>query len=254
MQLLVSGRFESAATGYGYVRTIFDQVASGARPATVSITPSIRHVGVTRRDTFRPGFRDAVGAASEQGYPVLVRSSGGGATAADLGTFGFSIVRPADEEEPGRGIRDRYDEAAALVLGAFSRLGVAAEVGEVRDEFCPGDHSIRAGDFESGMKLVGIAQRVTKRATSVGGIVLVWGEGELARVLSRVYAAMNLPMRPESVGSLRRGGSEAGLEDVINAFAEEAKLLYGAGPIPLDERTLWRARKSRTEHLISPPD
>jgi octanoyl-[GcvH]:protein N-octanoyltransferase len=64
MQLLVSGRFESAATGYGYVRTIFDQVASGARPATVSITPSIRHVGVTRRDTFRPGFRDAVGAAS----------------------------------------------------------------------------------------------------------------------------------------------------------------------------------------------
>jgi hypothetical protein len=65
---------------------------------------------------------------------------------------------------------------------------------------------------------------------------------------------MNLPMRPESVGSLRRGGSEAGLEDVIYAFAEEAKLLYGAVPIPLDERTLWRARKSRTEYLISPPD
>ena len=47
-------------TGYGYVRTIFDQVASGRRPATVSITPSTRHVGVTRRDTFRPGFQDAV--------------------------------------------------------------------------------------------------------------------------------------------------------------------------------------------------
>ena len=55
---------------------------------------------------------------------MLVRSSGGGATAADLGTFGFSIIRPADETERGRGITNRYDEAAAFVLGAFSRLGV----------------------------------------------------------------------------------------------------------------------------------
>src|ERR671921_1779668 len=237
MQLLVSGRFESAATGYGYVRTIFDQVASGARPATVSITPSIRHVGVTRRDTFRPGFRDAVGAASEQGYPVLVRSSGGGATAADLGTFGFSIVRPADEEEAGRGIRDRYDEAAALVLGAFSRLGVAAEVGEVRDEFCPGDHSIRVGDGETGMKVVGIAQRITRRATSVGGIVLVEGEQELARVLERVYDAMNLPFRKESLGSLHRAGYAAGTQKAIEAFAAEAEHIYNAARVQLDEET-----------------
>jgi octanoyl-[GcvH]:protein N-octanoyltransferase len=140
------------------------------------------------------------------------------------------------------------------VLGAFSRLGVrGAEIGEVRDEFCPGDHSIRAGDFEGGMKLVGLAQRVTKRATSVGGIVLVWGERELARVLSRVYAAMNLPMRHGSVGSLHCNGSGADVKDVIGTFADEAKLRYGAIPVPLDEQTLWRARKSRAEHLISPP-
>ena len=168
MELLLPDRFQDARTGYGYVRTIFDQVASGTRPATVSITPSTRHVGVTRRDTFRPGFPDAVAAAGELGYPVLVRSSGGGATAADLGTFGFSIIRPANERESGRGIRDRYDEAASFVLAAFSRLGVTAEVGEVRDEFCPGDHSIRIGDRENGMKIVGIAQRITRRATSVG--------------------------------------------------------------------------------------
>src|SRR5918994_147152 len=179
MDLLLPDRFEDARTGYGYVRTIFDQVASRTRPATLSITPSTRHIGVTRRDTFRPGFEDAVEAAAEMGYPVLVRSSGGGATAADLGTFGFSIIRPADETEAGRGIRDRYDEGANLVLGAFSRLGVMAEVGEVRDEFCPGDHSIRVGDGEGGIKIVGIPQRIPRRATSVGGIVLVEGEQEL---------------------------------------------------------------------------
>ncbi|CAA9388137.1 MAG: Lipoate-protein ligase A [uncultured Rubrobacteraceae bacterium] len=249
MDLLLPGRFEDAVAAYGYVRTIFDQVAAGERPATVSITPSTRHVGVTRRDTFRPGFAKAVRAANDEGYPVLVRSSGGGATAADRGTFGFSIIRPA-EEEIGRGIPERYDEAAALVLGAFSRVGLAAEVGEVRDEFCPGDHSVRVGGWERGMKLCGIAQRVTRRATSVGGIVLVEGERDLARVLEKVYGALGLPFRPGSVGSARRAGSEAPVEAFLEAFAAEAEWRYGAARVPLDEETTALARENGTAHLV----
>jgi len=252
MDLLLPERFEDPVEASGYVRTIFDQVASGGRPATISITPSTRHVGVTRRDTFRAGFADAVRASNEEGYSVLVRGSGGGATAADSGTFGFSIIRPADTEEAKRSIHDRYDEAAALVLGAFERLGVRAEVGEVRDEFCPGDHSIRVGDQENGMKLVGIAQRLTRRATSVGGIVLVSGEEKLERVLSRVYGAMELPFRPESVGSLRRAGSAATVEDTIGAFATEATARYGAVRVPHDDRTLGLAREAGEEQLILP--
>lgn len=248
--MLLPERFEDSATAYGYVRTIFDQIAGGERPATVSITPSTRHVGVTRRDTFRPGFRNAVRAAGEMGYPVLVRSAGGGATAADLGTFGFSIIRPADEKESRRGIGKRYEEAADLVLGAFSRLGVRAEVGEVRDEFCPGDHSIRVGDREAGMKVVGIAQRITRRATSVGGIVLVEGERDLARVLERVYEAMELPFRPDSVGSLRRAGLHLGTEDVMEAFAAEAEQVYGAVRVPLDEETLGLASREGGRYLV----
>jgi len=251
MELLLPDRFEDARTGYGYVRTIFDQVAVGPRPATVSITPSTRHVGVTRRDTFRPGFPDAVEAAGELGYPVLVRSAGGGATAADFGTFGFSIIRPADERESGRSIRDRYDEAANLVLAVFSRLGMTTEVGEVRDEFCPGDHSIRIGDREGGMKVVGIAQRITRRATSVGGIVLVEGERELTRVLGRVYGAMQLPFRPESVGSLRRAGYEAGTQHAIEAFAAEAVRTYGAVRVPVDENTLELAAREGGQYLVA---
>ena len=249
MELLMPGRFEDSGTAYAYQRTLFEEVAAGVRGPTISITPSTRHVGVTRRDTLRLGFDAAVLAAREEGYPVLVRGAGGGAIAAGPGTFGFSIIRPAVDAR--RSPKERYDEAAALVLRAFSRLGIeGAEVGEVRDEFCPGDHSIRAGGYEEGAKLVGIAQRITKKATSVGGIVLVWGEEDLLRVLSRVYAAMNLPMRPGSVGSLRRIGSEAEVEDATAALAEEAKTLYGATRISLDERTLQKAQKERVEALI----
>jgi lipoate-protein ligase A len=251
MELLLPGRFGRAATAYGYQRVIFEQVAAGERSPTVSITPSTRHVGVTRRDTFREGFEGAVRASREEDYPVLVRSAGGGATAAHYGTFGFSVIRPAKGEESARTIRDRYEEAAALVLGAFSRLGLrAAAVGEVRQEFCPGDHSIRVGSWEDGAKVVGIAQRLTRRATSVGGIVLVEGEGELARVLERVYAAMRLPFRPQSVGSLRRAGCNAGVDLVIDAFAAEAALRYGAVRVPLDGPTLVLARGIGGEHLV----
>lgn len=250
MELLSPDRFEDPGTVYGYIGAVFDQVSSGERGPTITITPSTRHVGVTRRDTRREGFGAAVRAAYEEGYPVLVRGAGGGATAAHTGTFGFSIVRPAPEDRQGTG--DRYDEAAALVLAAFGRLGVRAEVGEVRDEFCPGDHSIRAGGFEDGTKLVGIAQRLTRRATSVGGIVLVSGEGDLARVLQRVYAAMSLPFRPETVGSLRRTGNGAVLEEVMAAVAEEAGLRYGAKPIPLDDETLEVARRDRERCRVRP--
>src|SRR5918994_4305474 len=253
MELLLPGRFGDAATPYDYVRTIFEQVAAGTRAAPISIPPPPRHVGVTRRDTFRPGFDEAVKAAGEMGYPVLVRSSGGGATAADRGTFGFSIIRPVDETESGRGITERYDEAAALVLGAFSRLGVMAEVGEVRGEFCPGDHSIRVGDREGGMKIVGIAQRITRRATSVGGLVLVEGERELARVLERVYSAMQLPFRPQSVGSLRGAGYKVGTQDVIEAFAAEAERIYGAVRVKLDEKTQELASTSARQQFSTRP-
>ena len=249
MQILLPGRFEEATTAYGYVRTVFEQVAAGELGPTVSITPSTRYVGVTRRDTFRSGFAEAVRASREEGYPVLVRGAGGGATAAHYGTFGFSIIRPSDAAESRRTIHDRYDEAAALALGAFARLGARVEVGEVRDEFCPGDHSIRVGDWENGMKLVGIAQRVTRRATSVGGIVLVAGEDELARVLELVYGAMRLPFRPQSVGSLERAGIAAGVDEVIEAFATEAALRYGAARAPLDERTLELAREDGSAHF-----
>lgn len=250
MNLIIPKPFDNPADGYGLQRVLFEQVSSGERPPTVVVTPSTRHVGVTKRDTHRDGFRGAVRAAAGEGYPTLVRNAGGGATAADSGTFGFSVVRPSDSTEVGAGIRSRYDEAAALALGAFGSLGInGVEVGEVRDEFCPGDHSLRVGEWRSGMKVVGIAQRVTKRATSVGGIVLVSGEEGLSDVLQRVYAAMSLPFRRESVGSLRRAGYEVSVSEVVEAFAAEAELRYGARRVSLDEETLRAARAAGGSHL-----
>jgi len=69
-------------------------------------------------------------------------------------------------------------------------------------------------------------------------------------VLERVYGAMRLPFRRESVGSLHAAGCEAGVEEVIEAFATEAALRYDAAPVALDERTLGLARERPDEHLV----
>jgi lipoate-protein ligase A len=242
MELLMPGRFEDSGTAYAYQRTLFEEVAAGVRGPTISITPSTRHVGVTRRDTLRLGFDAAVLAAREEGYPVLVRGAGGGAIAAGPGTFGFSIIRPAVDAR--RSPKERYDEAAALVLRAFSRLDIeGAEVGEVRDEFCPGDHSIRAGATRKA-RSSSVSPSGSRRRPPASEASCWYGARRICScVLSRVYACHEPPMRPGSVGSLRRTGSEAEVEDVTAALAEEAKTLYGAVPNPLDERTLQKARR-----------
>ncbi|MGI8649141.1 MAG: lipoyl protein ligase domain-containing protein [Rubrobacter sp.] len=252
MDLLLPGRFLEAAHGYGFQRTVFDQVARGERPPTLVITPSTRHVSVTRRDTHRPGFRRAVAAANDLGFPVFVRGAGGGATAADAGTFGFSLVRPSSREGSRHGIASRYEEASKLALAAFSRLGIReVEVGEVRDEFCPGDNSLRVGGYKDGMKVCGIAQRLTSRATSVGGIVLVRGHEELSRVLAGVYGEMELPFRPGSVGSLERAGYDVSVDRVVRAFAAEGAESYGARPAEVDKETLSEARRIGAESRVS---
>lgn len=62
-----------------------------------------------------------------EGYPVLVRSAGGGATVADSEIFGFYLVRPA-EEDGLRSIGERYHEVADLVLVTLGALRGRAEV------------------------------------------------------------------------------------------------------------------------------
>ena len=50
-------------------------------------------------------------------------------------------------------------------------------------------------------------------------------------------------------GSARRAGSEAGVEDFVEAFAAEAGERYGAVRVPLDAETLARAREGGPAHV-----
>lgn len=239
MEILLAGHLEDPEDGFGLQQAVLEEVASGGRGPAALMWTSVPYVGATYRERRLPGFGRAVEAAEEEGFPVLVRSSGGGAVAANEGSISFSLTYPVGEL--GQGLYERYAEGVGLVASALRRVSVEAEGGEVEGEFCPGAYSVRSGG-ERGIKHAGLAQRVRRRAARLEALILVSDTEGLVRVLERFYEALGLPFRAESLGDI-----DATVSRVIWALSEEVRARYGATEGRLGESTVDRARSQRGE-------
>jgi octanoyl-[GcvH]:protein N-octanoyltransferase len=231
--------------GFGLQQAVLEEVAAGTRGPSALLWTSSRYVGVTYPETRLANFGAAVKLAEEAGFPVLVRNSGGGAVAANEGSISFSLTSPVQDLR--RGLYERYDEGAALIVAALEKLGVVAEAGEVEGEFCPGAYSVRSGGY-SGTKIAGLAQRVTRRAARIEALVLVTKTAELGVVLERFYGTLGLLFRPESVADL----FGTGVPEMIGALAKTVRERYGAEEAELDEETFQRARALRERWRATP--
>ncbi|CAA9482625.1 MAG: Protein:protein lipoyl transferase [uncultured Rubrobacteraceae bacterium] len=239
MQILVSDGLDLPEDGFGLQQAILEEVASGTRGPATLMWSSSRYVGATRPETRLSGFSAARRLAEEDGFPVLVRNSGGGAVAANEGSISFSITFPV--EDLRHGLYERYTEGAELVVEAMRRVGVEAEPGEVEGEFCPGAYSVRVGGPD-GFKVAGLAQRVTRRAARMEALVLVTRTAEVRDVLARFYGALGLPFRPAGVADLPETDVAAVIEALAGAVEERNG---GAERVAVEESTLERARALR---------
>ena len=66
-------------------------------------------------------------------------------------------------------------------------------------EYCPGEFSVNA---RGAVKLMGVGQRVLKRAAHVGGVVIVRDAARVAAALEPVYAALDLPFDEKRTGAV----------------------------------------------------
>ena len=203
---IVEGRAEDIDADRARTRELFEHTERTGEPAVRVWTPH-RQVAFGRRDTRENGYDDAKRAAADHDFPVVERAVGGRAVAYTGTTVAFARAEPADD-----GITERYDRATADLRTAFERLGVDARPGEPPDSFCPGSHSLQADG-----KIAGLAQRVTGDAALVAGIVLTRDAEEVAAVLDPIYAALDVPFDPKSVGSVERAGGESEPEAVVRA-------------------------------------
>jgi lipoate-protein ligase A len=165
--------------------------------------------------------------------------------AANEGSISFSLTFPV--EDLRRGLSDRYTEGVKLVVAALNKLGVAAEAGEVEEEFCPGAYSVRSGGY-SGIKVAGLAQRVTRQAARVEALILVTQTAELRAVLELFYGALGLPFRPEGVADL----PGADVPRAVRTLADKVKERYRANETEIGEKTMQRARSLRERWRATP--
>ncbi len=245
VEILIARNLSRPEDGFGLQQALLEEVAAGSRSSATLLWTSSRYVGATYPETRLPGFGEATRLAEEAGFPVLVRNSGGGAVAANEGSISFSLTFPV--EDLRRGLYDRYTEGVDSVIAALDKLGVAAEAGEVEGEFCPGAYSVRSGGY-SGIKIAGLAQRVTRRAARVEALILITQTAELRAVLELFYGALGLPFRPESVADLPR----TDVQRAIGTLADTVRERYGATEAEVGEGTLQRAGSLRERWRAMP--
>jgi octanoyl-[GcvH]:protein N-octanoyltransferase len=210
-------------------------------------SPAAATVVFGRRDTRLPGFAAAVAAARAHGFDTAVRVVGGRAVAYTPRCVVVDHVRR--EPRPGEEMQGRFEAYGRRCAAGLVGLGVDARVGPVPGEYCPGEHSVNA---RGEAKLVGTAQRVVRDAWLFSALAVVDDLEAIRAVLADVYARLELPYAPASVGALA-----AELDTITPWQAGEVLLAAGgaatSAPTAVDRTTLDLAAGLVHDHVGERP-
>jgi octanoyl-[GcvH]:protein N-octanoyltransferase len=183
-------------------------------------------VAFGRSDRLTPGYHAAVRTAKAHGFAAVERLAGGRAAVFHEKTIAFSLALP--EDEPKTGIKERFEMISNLMADAFTSLGVDARIGQVPGEYCPGDWSVNVGGKT---KVMGVGQRLVRKAAHLGGVVVVDDGRRIRDVLIPVYRALELDWDPRTAGSLadRSPGitSRLVMQSIESQFAQRFPMVEG---------------------------
>jgi lipoate-protein ligase A len=208
--------------------SILSAVSAGDLGPTLRLHIPGPMVAFGRADRVTPGYPAAVRAARAHGFTPVERLAGGRAAVFHESTIAFSLALP--EPEPKTAIQERFELISQLMVDSFVTLGIDARIGEIPSEYCPGRWSVNvAGKF----KVMGVGQRLVRRAAHVGGVVVV-DDGERIRdVLIPVYRALGLDWDPRTAGSLADRSPGLTTDIVMDSILDQVRLRY-----PIEEGSL----------------
>ena len=160
------------------------QVGRGGLGPCICIKTEPRCLVVTRREARMENFAQASAALGAEGWPVVVRSSGGSCVPQGPGMLNLSVIHPRIK---GWTLEDGYLLLCYLLGRLLASYGIDAETGEVPGSFCDGRFNLQIGE----KKLVGTAQR--------------WAGGnrEHAAVLAHACLLVDLDL-PEVTGRINQ--------------------------------------------------
>ncbi|MFV9671676.1 MAG: lipoate--protein ligase family protein [Acidimicrobiia bacterium] len=227
----------------GVSEALLRRVGEGSLIETFRVSTPGNVVAFGKQDRITPGFDRATELARRHGFASVIRLPGGRAAVFHDQVISFSWTIP--NADPIRGIRERFDQTAALVVDALASVGVEASVGEIPGEYCPGEFSVsNAGSI----KLAGIGQRLTKRAAHVGGVLVVGGADRIREVLVPVYGALGIDWDPSTVGAIDNVISRIDVSTVVDALLGALSASASTTESALDQETLDFARTLAPTH------
>lgn len=166
---------------------------------------SPRALIIGRQDSRLPDVPAAERRLVQEGWPVIIRRSGGTACPVSPGTLQVALARPAHSRVS---IDGAFGELADLIAGALSDYGIDARTGEIAEAFCPGRYDMAI----DGRKIAGLSQHWRPRGgrtvvTTAATLLVDEDPVELSRIVDLFYEAAGGEKRcqPEVVGSVRQG-------------------------------------------------
>jgi len=227
----------------GVSDALLRRVGEGLAPETFRISVPGSVVAFGKQDRIAPGFDRATEIARRHGYAPVIRLPGGRAAVFHDEVISFSWTVPITD--PVRDIRKRFARVAELVVATLRDFGIAASVGEIPGEYCPGEFSV---NYDGSIKLAGIGQRLTKRAAHVGGVLVVGGSERIREVLVPLYGALGIDLDPSTVGALDDVIPRIDTSTVADALVTTLRAAMPVTKSTLDNETLSLARSLAPTH------
>ena len=131
---------------------LLEKVGSGELGPCLYINSTPCCLVATVRESRMSNFEVAQQVLAAQGWPVVVRCTGGSCVPQGPGVINLAVIHP---KVKGWHLEDGYLLLCALLRELLADYGLDATTGEVPGSFCDGNYNLQVG----GQKLVGTAQR-----------------------------------------------------------------------------------------------
>lgn len=152
----------SPLEGLGKELALLESVVQGERPSGTLLWRCEQALVVPRRLSHRPAFAQASETLEAEGWPVVVRDTGGDLTPQAPGLINVALAF-RQRRTPGA-IRDSYLRLCQPLIDCLQDAGIDAYCASVQGAFCDGDYNL----VVDGRKLAGTAQRWRKMASHTG--------------------------------------------------------------------------------------
>ena len=182
--------------------------------------PSALIIG--RKDTRLGHFSDAANRLWAEGWPVVIRRSGGGACPVSRGTLQIALARIA---LPQTTIDAAYIELTNIIRSVLESYGLKVEIREEPSAFCPGRYDMSV----NGRKVAGLSQHWRRcngrmTATTAATLIVENDTEEIARIVNLFYLTAGSKERcsTSAIGALQQAlPIHASLiEDLCNRLAK----------------------------------